>query len=199
MENVNGYRSWFSTSCCSGSPQNLPLVFTGCCQPRWRMQWRCPCGGSATPCLRWTQPSARSSWWATPRKSWVPQGSTNHPSGQHQQLIPSFSPSRSCVGSSYPGTDKQDRISQSTSVCLPGRALVWWNQGISICFSSSLGRAILRRRALRFGADGWPTESWEDAGSECILSVSKPHPLPSSPISLLGIFRVLWPPLCFIL
>lgn len=77
------------------------------------------------------------------------------------------------------------------SVCLPGRALVWWNQGTSICFFSSLGRPILRQRALKFGADGWPTESWEDAGSECILSVSKPHPLPSSPISLLGIFWVL--------
>lgn len=43
-----------------------------------------------------------------------------------QELFLSFFPSRSCVGSSYPGLRQaRQNYSDCPSVCLPGKALVW--------------------------------------------------------------------------
>jgi len=47
----------------SGSSENArtPLIFAGCCPSLWRTLWRCLCGGSVTPCQKWTLRSVRSS------------------------------------------------------------------------------------------------------------------------------------------
>lgn len=153
-----------------GSSQNArtPLIFADCCLPLWRTQWRCLCGGSATPCQKWMLRSVRSSWWGILRKLWVPVNCPVLRSTVSTCCFPAFLWKCSsfsvfpCVRSSYPRLGKQDKVYCMSLSPPPRKGSCLMKSGSIHLFLLFLGEANFKAAYLQIWS--WWLAHWELGG-----------------------------------